>query len=73
MTLWDAQVGESVRVTGLAATGSGRRRFLDLGFVPGTLIQVVRRSPLGDPVAYRVRGATIALRGVDARQILIER
>lgn len=71
MTLNDAKVGSTVAVTGLIAEGNHRRRLLDLGFVPGTRIEVVRRSPLGDPTAYRVRGATIALRGKDACQIRV--
>ena len=71
MTLYDAQVGTTVAVTGLSAEGSHRRRLLDLGFVPGTRVAVIRRSPLGDPIAYRVRGATIALRGKDAGLIRV--
>ena len=73
MTLLDMAPGQAVQVSGLNAKGSGRRRLLDLGFVPGTRITIVRKSPLGDPVAYRVRGATIALRNCDARQVLVER
>jgi ferrous iron transport protein A len=69
MTLFDAKVGDTVSVTGLSAEGGHRRRLLDLGFVRGTRVAVIRRSPLGEPIAYRVRGATIALRGNDARQI----
>jgi ferrous iron transport protein A len=42
---------------------------LDLGMVPGTLVEVVRRSPLGDPVAYQIRGAVIALRKDEASYI----
>lgn len=73
MTLLDMAPGQAVQVSGLNAQGSGRRRLLDLGFVPGTRITIVRKSPLGDPVAYRVRGATIALRNCDALQVLVER
>ncbi len=44
---------------------------MDLGFVPGTRIEAVRRSPAGDPTAFGVRGTVIALRGEVARQILV--
>jgi ferrous iron transport protein A len=67
----NANQGQTVSVVGLTAEGLVRRRLLDLGFIPGTRIDVVHRSALGDPVAYRVRGATIALRGVDADQVLV--
>lgn len=46
-----------------------RRRLLDLGFVPGAVIEVLQKSPLGDPVAYRVQHTTIALRQEEARLI----
>ncbi len=51
--------------------GLSRRRILDLGMVPGTLVEVMRRSPLGDPVAYQVRGTIIALRQDEASQISV--
>jgi DtxR family Mn-dependent transcriptional regulator len=68
-------VGETGRVVGLspALRGVERRRMLDLGLVPGTEIEVVRRAPGGDPVAYRIRGAVLALRREQADEIRIER
>lgn len=65
-------VGETVEVTSLLAGGPGRRRLLDLGIVPGTSVEVLRRSPLGDPTAFLVRGAVIALRRRDVEQILVK-
>jgi ferrous iron transport protein A len=56
----------------LHQTGLVRRRLMDLGLLPGTPIQVEMVSPLGDPVAYRVRDAVIALRREQAREIEIE-
>jgi ferrous iron transport protein A len=57
----------------LLLEGMARRRYLDLGFVPGTEIEVGKRSPLNDPVAYHVRGTSVALRKADARKIIVER
>jgi ferrous iron transport protein A len=52
--------------------GSGiGRRLLDLGFVPGTEIRVVRRAPLGDPVSYELRGMRIGLRHSEAARIAV--
>ena len=61
-----------VRVGG-QVQGAQRRRLLDLGVVPGTVIHVELRSASGDPVAYRIRGAVIALRRAQAQAILIRR
>lgn len=63
--------GEEARVTGLIARGTMRRRLLDLGVINGTLIQCVGKNPAGDPVAYQIRGAIIALRSDDAKNIQI--
>lgn len=67
--------GERAQVLGLssACRGPERRRLLDLGFVPGTVVEVERVSPLGDPVAYRVRGSVVALRSEQARLVRIRR
>lgn len=50
-----------------------RRRLLELGLFPGTPVEAVLESPLGDPVAYRVRDMTVALRRSQARHIEIRR
>ena len=65
-------VGQNCRVAGLDAVGTQRRRMLDLGLVEGTNVEALHKSPSGDPVAYFIRGAVIALRGEDARKIRIE-
>lgn len=63
--------GRHAAVSALLCSGSIRRRLLDLGMIPGTRVVCIGRSPLGDPSAYLVRGAVIALRRKDCRQILI--
>lgn len=50
-----------------------RRRLLELGLFPGTPIEAVLESPLGDPVAYRVRDMTVAIRRSQARHIEVRR
>lgn len=73
-TLADLAKGESGSVVRISpvCTGSERRRLLDLGVVPGTEIRAEYASASGDPVAYRIRGALIALRRTQARTIEIE-
>ena len=60
-------MGESARVEEIAAGPDMRRRLLDLGLIRGTRVTCIARSPWGDPAAYLVRGAVIALREQDAR------
>ncbi len=74
-TLADIPIGSRAEVVALspACRGAERRRFLDLGILPGTVIQAEMRSPSGDPTAYRIRGALIALRRAQAELIKVKR
>ena len=70
-TLDALPVGWAARVSQLDAAGLRRRRLLDLGFVPGAAVTALQASPWGDPVAYGIRGAVIALRQEDAAAVSI--
>lgn len=65
--------GETCEVIALEKNKSIRRRLEELGVIDGTKIQCLFKSPLGDPSAYLIRGAVIALRREDADAVLIER
>ncbi len=69
------QPDESARVIGISAAcrGAERRRMMDLGIVPGTEVRAELQGPGGDPTAYRIRGAMIALRRQQAERIQVER
>jgi DtxR family Mn-dependent transcriptional regulator len=68
--LSDNQYGEIVQLD-YAVQGFTRRRFLDLGLTPGTVIYPELGNFFGDPRAYRVRGTLIALRKDQAAQIWV--
>jgi DtxR family Mn-dependent transcriptional regulator len=65
------QKGEIVQLDD-AVQGFTRRRFLDLGLTPGTMIYPELGNFFGDPRAYRVRGTLIALRKDQAAQIWVK-
>lgn len=73
-TLADLEIGAAGRVRRLTAAcgGAQRRRLLDLGIVPGTEIRAELRGASGEPVAFRVRGALVALRREQASWIEVE-
>lgn len=52
------------------STPQGRRLF-DLGFLPKTAVQVIRRAPLGDPIAFFLRGGQICLRRAEAERVQV--
>ena len=65
----DNQTGTIVAIKVVGDLG---RRIRDMGLVPGTEIKIQGRAPLYDPVALRVRGATITLRNNEADYIEVE-
>ena len=68
------EIGEKATVLGIAKVlrGQQRRRLMDLGIVPGTEIEAQLEGLNRDPVAYKVRGAVIAIRKQQADRIYIE-
>jgi DtxR family Mn-dependent transcriptional regulator len=72
-TLNSIDPGELAEVVHIskACRGTQRRRLMDLGIVPGTNISIEMVSAGGDPTAYRIRGAVIALRNDQARHVYI--
>lgn len=61
--------GQKARVLNISSCGSIRRRLLDLGLVKDTEVECLGSSPWGDPKAYLIRGAVIAIRSQDCRHI----
>lgn len=64
-------IGKKAYVAALTSDGMTRRRMLDLGVVDGTEIKPLYKSPSGDPVAYLIRGAVIALRSDVSEKIMV--
>ncbi|MGM9684318.1 MAG: ferrous iron transport protein A [Eubacteriales bacterium] len=71
-SLNDISPGQSAVVRSLRTTGSMRRRLLDIGLIENTRVECLGRSPAGDPSAFLIRGAVIAIRSEDCKDILIE-
>lgn len=60
------------RVIRLGTKGEMRRRLQDIGLVEGTMVRCLGKSPSGDPAAYLIRGAVIALRKETSSEIFVE-
>ncbi|MBP3888595.1 MAG: ferrous iron transport protein A [Cellulosilyticum sp.] len=65
------QEGQKGIVLDLQSQDAMRRRLQDLGVINGTAIECLQKGPNGDPVAYKIRGAIIALRSEDANKIIV--
>jgi len=69
MTLDKLNIDKCAVILNLNCKGDLRRRLLDLGLVHGTNIKAVFKNPIGNPIAYEVRGTIIALRKEDSKFI----
>ena len=70
-SLGNLKQGQTAKVKSLSSSGSIRRRLQDIGLIEGTRVECLQKSPAGDPVAYLIRGAVIALRSEDSSNVLI--
>lgn len=65
--------GQHGTIWALCSSAESRltQRLMALGFVPGTMVRVLRRAPLGDPTEYELRGTRISLRAQEAKVIIM--
>lgn len=71
-TLSSLAEGTTATVRAMNSSDSMRRRLMDMGLIEGTRVICLHRSPAGDPTAYLIRGAVIALRSEDTGKIMVE-
>ena len=70
--LSELEQGRQALILDINSSGDMRRRLQDLGFIKGADVTCVKKSPLGDPIAFLIRGAVIALRHEDSSRIQIQ-
>ena len=61
--------GRSGVILRVEGAGVLSRRLLELGLVPGTPVEVLRRAPLGDPIELRLRQVHLSIRRSDAAMV----
>lgn len=71
ISLKDLEVGQKAIVDKLEIDGSIKRRLLDIGLIPGSKVECIMKSPLGNPIAYMIKGAMIAIRKEDSDKIFV--
>ena len=72
MTLDRINAGETVRITAIDGSGLLRRRLLDMGLTPRTVVQVTKLAPLGDPMVLSLRGYELSIRKEDASRVRVD-
>jgi ferrous iron transport protein A len=72
VTLDELEPGRRARVRAVTGRGAMTVRLLEMGFVPGVEVALVKRAPFGDPLELRLRGFHVSLRRAEARCLEIE-
>lgn len=73
-SLADSPIGAKKTITKVLGKDSAfKRRIMEMGFVPGTDVTVIRLAPLGDPIMVNILGYDVAIRKSDAKNILIDK
>ena len=71
-TLNMLETGQRARVIQVKGRGSSRKLLLEMGMVPGTVLSVTKKAPLGDPVDFKLKGYNLSLRKQEAEMVIVE-
>lgn len=71
MTLEELPIGKTAVIVQVGGEGALRCRFLDMGLIPRTRVEVRKVAPMGDPIEIRIRGYELTIRKEDAKKIEI--
>jgi Fe2+ transport system protein FeoA len=69
--LSDMKVGERGKISQLGGSGQVHRRLLDMGIIPGTMVEIERIAPMGDPIWIKLKGYQLSLRKSEAANVYV--
>ncbi|MCK4391567.1 ferrous iron transport protein A [Candidatus Bipolaricaulota bacterium] len=69
MTLDELKPGQEARILDVKVEGATGQRLLDMGFISGTRVKVVRNAPFVDPIELLVRGYHVSVRHSEAKGV----
>ena len=69
--LRDCRAGDRAVVAKILGQGAFRRRLMEMGFLPGAEVQVVKYAPLRDPIEFILKGYHVSLRREEAEKVLV--
>ena len=72
-TLEELKPGQRARIVKIKGRGAVNKRIVDMGVTPGTIVEVERVAPLGDPIGVKVRGYHLSVRKEEAAGITVEK
>jgi len=69
----ELQPGEKATIQQIRGTAGEEVQLMELGLLPGTTVELIKRAPMGDPIEIRVRRYHLSIRCLEARSVLVER
>ena len=72
MLLTELNIGQKAKITNVSGKQSIAARLLDMGVVRGTILELIRKAPLGDPLEIKIRNFLLSLRKEEADTITVE-
>ena len=72
MKLSELNIGSAGKIIRVGGEGALRDKFLDMGLTPKTVVKVIKKAPLGDPIEINLRSYELTLRIADAQKIEVE-
>ncbi len=73
ITLYDLIEGEKGIILKIKGRGQFRQRLMEMGFIAGKPVEVIKKAPLRDPIEYKILGYHVSLRNSEARLIEVTR
>ena len=71
LTIDKLEIGREAVIEKVGGEGVTRTHFLDMGLIPGAVLKVVARAPMGDPIQLQISGYALTLRKADAADIVV--
>ena len=72
-SLRDLREGDRAVIRAISGEGAFKRRLLEMGFMPGTVVLIKKYAPLRDPIELVIKGYHVSLRREEAQQVLVRR
>ncbi|MEA1876173.1 MAG: ferrous iron transport protein B [Bacteroidota bacterium] len=69
MTLDQLNIGDEGIITKIRGRGSFRKRVMEMGFIKGKPVKMIKSAPLRDPIEYQILNYNVSLRLAEAALI----
>jgi len=63
--------GQTAKIVRICGAGPFKKRLLEMGIVPGEIVEKVKLAPLADPAEYIVKNYHVSLRDNEANEVIV--